>query len=1645
MVHTSTRQQSTTNSHTPQLRRRQTAETAVRWQDKLRPSEEATFSEQVRAHGTLRQQQQACKAFKRLQPGVRLIIDLCAGHNSMAQYYLEQDPMARVVCVEKYLSKEESLKNIPPHMHHRITFVQEDVENLTLERIIAFATDQGLQAKHIHHIHWSPDCTTYSTAETNQPYRLSDGTINPNTTEKKQAKAKLHDRVFSKVSKILMRYAEQYSHTLLTIENPVGAMYLRPSIQKAINDPASGWQLLETDYCMTADLKLDGDAIWTQKPTHIVCRGVEPGFCLPQCPHGRRLADRSEGCRYRFPEGSGQEGRHLKAIRIDSRSAPGQTKQEEHMRHAIPLGLIDKLHKAHAQHRVREFNEQARELILACTECEGCTGPSQVHPVQTRTTAQASAATSTPDPSVPAMPTQTKQAEPQPSTSVPKKVKKAILGEHATPSKAAKLQALWQLLHARYGHASMKRIRLPDVLQNATKHIDFSCPTCSAAKACRRPHSGKLKRATYAMKRVHTDLQGPFRVPDLDGHRYAAVFVDCYTRRKWLYLLKDKAAYSATMLRWLASVGTAPERMRSDFGGEFLGTNMNQFLHNCLERNIAPEKSVPVSPEQNGVAERSFRTLIESTRAILLTAGLDKQYWGYAMRHAAYIDERLKASDTGKTPYELWHGYTHDADDMRTFGAILYYRHHERNPSIDPKLDNPGHRALYLGQCPDTGGTFVQDLDVPHKPVRITRDVQKHSIDESHVVFKEPLAVQPDDWALLEVEYPDATDPTQLEECDQLLPNSATPASEDTLKYWRARQMFAQERRQELHSAAHVPQKIEETIQKEWTMREHSKARTARERRIAGEQLRAHGELASGPTNEPPGQPPRTNLEHVPCSDCHSKECTPKNDIVFCDRCDRGWHQKCIRMVRLPLPSDDWYCHECLKIGDKVSVLWSDGIFHDGHVTMKYTREVGVDITYTNGQREQINLNTCRWRPLYDDNIERHVHALNLWGDPQTVMPDWSQTPGQTIPDQLPRGKDQVIFEIEAQPCPKSHAEIMKKLPPSERDKWQISEEKEWRGIISNGAIKLVHRSKIPPGSLVVPSKWVYRIKPDGTYKSRLCVLGNKLPKHTRPHEHTLGKRKHDEATGPSTAMPEATPDTEVQVSAPTPRLSTIRTMIDAAAKEDLEFDTWDVEQAFMKSQCSRTMYIHLPPGLNTNSEYKALLVLNVYGTAEGPFLWHGLLHNWFTSQKFIVNPHDPCMYMRWNKHGQLTRVSVHVDDLGVLGTREDIDELKAQIKAEFSIVDEGPLGCTACTCPLRNGVRKHDWRNHQCQRKTRTSRYLGIQVERDEKGFVLHQKTLIENLLKRAATHMPNIAGADTPAPAKPLDKSTCPVSDQDKKMWSERPYRSYLGGVGYIMLGTRPDLAFAYQQLARFNSCYGEDHWKALQHLLAYMRKSKDTHVMRFTRYGGSKLVAYCDADWNANDSHRSTTGWIVFSGRNPISWCSRSQKATSRSTCEAEYISLSSCSVEVIYLQMLNAVMNTAPAGTYSNSDVVITDRVKGDCAATVWSDSQAALKQGRDPDGWVADKLRHLRTAWHFFRQYVQSEEIIPRFCRGGDNCSDILTKGFGTGRGGTGTPCSQKASDYHRHARFCLNIPEDHYRQQTTREQHKGERTGQDEA
>ena len=108
-----------------------------------------------------------------------------------------------------------------------------------------------------------------------------------------------------------------------------------------------------------------------------------------------------------------------------------------------------------------------------------------------------------------------------------------------------------------------------------------SCPTCMAAKMCRKAHSGKLPRATYAMEEVSSDLQGPFSVQDVNHNLYQAIFVDSYTDRKWTYLLKKKSDYGEAFRLWLSHVGAAPQRMLTNGGGEFQSEWNGQFLAIC--------------------------------------------------------------------------------------------------------------------------------------------------------------------------------------------------------------------------------------------------------------------------------------------------------------------------------------------------------------------------------------------------------------------------------------------------------------------------------------------------------------------------------------------------------------------------------------------------------------------------------------------------------------------------------------------------------------------------------------------------------------------------------------------------------------------------------------------------------------------------------------------------------------------------------------------------------------------------------------------------------------------------------------------------------------------------------------------------------
>ena len=426
------------------------------------------------------------------------------------------------------------------------------------------------------------------------------------------------------------------------------------------------------------------------------------------------------------------------------------------------------------------------------------------------------------------------------------------------------------------------------------------------------------------------------------------------------------------------------------------------------------------------------------------------------------------------------------------------------------------------------------------------------------------------------------------------------------------------------------------------------------------------------------------------------------------------------------------------------------------------------------------------------------------------------------------------------------------------------------------------------------------------------------------------------------------------------------------AAKADYDIHLCDVNTAFLAAQSPVPVYIQLPPGYEQPGKV-GLCLRSLYGTSTAPKAFNTLLHNKMVEWGFEPNPHEACLYTK-SHDGTQIHVLCHVDDLAIASTPKGIKWFKDTIRTTFMIDDQGPV-----------------------------KRYLGVDISKDKDGYTWSQSRLIAELVKAAGhTVTKNYSKQICPIRKTKLQRHTQTQDERDK---NKRPYRNILGVIGYLVSCTRPDCAYAYKTLAQFNDCHNQGHWEALMELVAYLHHTANTHTLRITKSGGDNLVAYCDADLNNTEKCKSTSGWIVFHGNNPISWCSKTQTSTARSTAESEFISLSSLSQECIYLRML--LQTIVGKDVQAVQTYTVTDKTQGcdhstsDCqchAVDIWCDSQNAIAQARRP--WVADKLRHIKTSWFFFKDYVKRGELRLQYVSGKHNCADILTKGFGEGKHGS---------------------------------------------
>nr|GEU78763.1 hypothetical protein [Tanacetum cinerariifolium] len=158
--------------------------------------------------------------------------------------------------------------------------------------------------------------------------------------------------------------------------------------------------------------------------------------------------------------------------------------------------------------------------------------------------------------------------------------------------------------------------------------------------SCRTKPVSSVNQPLY---RLHMDLFGPTFAKSLNKKSYCLVVTDDYSRFTWVFFLATKDETSPIL------------------------KTLSQF---CGMKGIKREFSVPRTPQQNGIAKRKNRTLIEAARTMLADSLLPIPFWAEAVNTACYVQNRvLGTKPYNKTPYELLHGRTPSFGFMRPFGC----------------------------------------------------------------------------------------------------------------------------------------------------------------------------------------------------------------------------------------------------------------------------------------------------------------------------------------------------------------------------------------------------------------------------------------------------------------------------------------------------------------------------------------------------------------------------------------------------------------------------------------------------------------------------------------------------------------------------------------------------------------------------------------------------------------------------------------------------------------------------------------------------------------------------------------------------------------------------------------------------------------
>lgn len=284
--------------------------------------------------------------------------------------------------------------------------------------------------------------------------------------------------------------------------------------------------------------------------------------------------------------------------------------------------------------------------------------------------------------------------------------------------------ASFDVWHNRLGHPSDKVVSTvlsQCNIKGITKSSTSVCSACCLGKLHKFPLPTSSTVHTFPLQLVYSDLWGPSPIPSSSGYRYYVHFIDSFSRFTWIYLLRHKSEAFTAFLNFKTQVELQLDckikALQTDWGGEY-----RSFTDYLTCNGIIHQHPCPHTHEQNGVAERKHRHIVENGLTLLAQASLPLKFWDEAFHTSVYIINRLPSPLlASKSPLEVLFHTQPQYSQLKSFGCLCY-------PNLKPYNQ---HKFAYKS----TPCTFL-GYSLNHKVFKCLDDKGKIFISRN-VIFDE--------------------------------------------------------------------------------------------------------------------------------------------------------------------------------------------------------------------------------------------------------------------------------------------------------------------------------------------------------------------------------------------------------------------------------------------------------------------------------------------------------------------------------------------------------------------------------------------------------------------------------------------------------------------------------------------------------------------------------------------------------------------------------------------------------------------------------------------------------------------------------------------------------------------------------------------